>query len=179
MSMRSTLLVDGSRLPCIARWLPIHVLGPLPNDQNHRSLSSSRCVLILAPASSIHRSGCQRSGSGNMAGLRWRHHPNAVTRTLGGMSGKPPRLVGVERGVRRGWPAYPLGRSRKLSRMTARKKGRPSSSLALGSRSSVEGNLIGVASARTSCWTRRWAAGWRESSRKTYARAMPNHCQLC
>ena len=119
-------------LHCIAKLLPMHILPPLPNAQNQRSLLSIPFHCFEFELFSSQRSGCHPSGSGNASGFRWRFQAYALTRICSGMSMYFPSLLLLRGGVIRGWPPGTAGCRRKVSITMAWSSGSSSTSFADG-----------------------------------------------
>lgn len=86
----------GDGLPCMAKLLPIHILPPLPNAQNHFIISA----VFSFPASN-HLSGLHSSGLGKTSSFLCSEYACALTLIPPGRGGDPAIDVGVE-GVMRG-----------------------------------------------------------------------------
>lgn len=87
---------ENNGLPCMAKLLPIHILPPLPNAQNHFIISA----VFSFPASS-HLSGLHSSELGKTSSFLCSEYACALTLIPPGSGDDPASDVGVE-GVMRG-----------------------------------------------------------------------------
>jgi hypothetical protein len=106
--------ISCTDLPIVAKQLPIHILPPLPNAQNHRIISS-----LFSRLASSQRSGFHASGSRKTSAFRCKEYAWALTRVPAGMSVYPQSEIGEPAmldGVIRSWDPGTAGRRRCVSR---------------------------------------------------------------